>query len=363
MPTHNSENERIKRGYFAYLKEAKQRGEPSVDAATKALRRFEEDTHFRPFKNFHREQAVAFKRHLAEQCNARTGKPLSKATIHSTLAALKAFFIWLAGQPGYKSRLTYSDADYFNLSERDTRIARTRLEKPFPLMEHVLHVIGTMPAGEAIQCRDRALVAFILLTGARDGAVASLKLRHLDLKEGCVTQDGREVATKFGKSFKTTFLPVGDEVRRIVEEWVEYLTRELHWGPHDPLFPATRVEGGTGRAFEAVGLERRHWASAGPIRQVFRRAFTAAGLPYHPPHRLRDTLVVLGERLCRTPEEFKAWSRNLGHSGVLTTFTSYGDLSSTRQAEIIRALGRPRKTNAEALSLLAEATEALRRAD
>ena len=130
MPTHNPDNERLKRRYFSYLKEAKRRGEPSVDAAAKALSRFEHDTRFRSFKAFNPEQAVAFKRHLAEQTNVRTGKPLAKATIYSTLAALKALFVWLAGQPGFRSRLSYSDADYFNLSDRDARIARTRLDKP-----------------------------------------------------------------------------------------------------------------------------------------------------------------------------------------------------------------------------------------
>jgi integrase len=244
MPTHNAENERIKRRYFTYLKEAKRRGEPSVDAAAKALHRFEEDTRFRSFKAFNPEQAVAFKRHLAEKTGVRSGKPLSKATIHSTLAALKAFFVWLAGQPGYRSRLTFSDADYFNLSERDSRIARTRLEKPVPSLEQVQHVIRTMPEGDDLQRRDRAVLAFILLTGARDGAVASLKLKHLDLVEGCVVQDAREVATKFGKTFTTWFFPVGDDVRRVIEEWVGYLREKLLWGPDDPLFPATLMDQG-----------------------------------------------------------------------------------------------------------------------
>jgi hypothetical protein len=35
MLTHNPENERIKHRYFAYLREAQRRGEPSVDAAAK----------------------------------------------------------------------------------------------------------------------------------------------------------------------------------------------------------------------------------------------------------------------------------------------------------------------------------------
>src|ERR1700730_6996979 len=109
MPTHNPDNERIKRRYFAYLKEARRRGEPSVDAAAKALNRFEVHHRFRDFNAFHYEQPVAFQRHLAEQSTLRTGERFSKATLHSTLAAIKAFFFWLAGQNGYRSRFTYSD--------------------------------------------------------------------------------------------------------------------------------------------------------------------------------------------------------------------------------------------------------------
>lgn len=347
MPTHNPENERIKRRYFIYLKEAKRRGEPSVDAAAKALHRFEEDTRFRSFKTFNPEQAVAFKRHLAEQTGLRSGKPLSKATIFSTLAALKAFFTWLAGQPGYRSRLNFSDADYFNLSERDSRIARTRLEKPVPSLELVQHVLRKMPAGDDVQLRDRAVMAFILLTGARDGAVASLKLKHLDLVEGCVVQDAREVATKFAKSFTTWFFPVGGDVRQIVEDWADHLVTKLMWGPDDPLFPATRMVVGTNGLFGAAGLERRHWTSAEPIRKIFRRAFAAAGLPYYPPHRLRDTLARLGETCCPNAEAFKAWSQNLGHSGVLTTLTSYGEVPGMRQAEIIRGLAARREPSGD----------------
>ncbi len=39
MTKHTPENERIKRIYFAYLKEAKRYSEPTVDAAAKALSR------------------------------------------------------------------------------------------------------------------------------------------------------------------------------------------------------------------------------------------------------------------------------------------------------------------------------------
>lgn len=342
MTTHNADNERIKRRYFAYLKEAKRHSEQTVDAVAKAIARFEADTKYRDFKAFHFEQAIAFKRRLAEQRGKRSGEKLSKATLHATLAHLSRFFHWLAGQPGYKSRLQYSEADYFNLSEKEVRIATAKREQAGPTVEQVKHVLSTMAADTAVARRDRALIAFTLLTGARDSAIASMKLKHVDLVAGCVEQDAREVRTKFSKTFTTYFFPVGEGVRQIVEEWVTFLRTELLWGNDDPLFPATRVVLGVDHQFKAEGLERAHWSSAARIRSIFRSAFAQAGVTYFNPHSFRNTLVRLGQSVCQTPEEFKAWSQNLGHEQVLTTFLSYGQVGSGRQRELIRALGTPR---------------------
>ncbi len=210
------------------------------------------------------------------------GGKLSKATLHATLTQLRQFFFWLAGQPGYKARFQYSDADYFNLSEKDTRIATAQRERRAPTLEQVRRVIETMPSGNEIERRNRALVAFTLLTGARDSAIASMKLKHIDLKEGCVHQDAREVKTKFSKTFTTYFFPVGDGLRQIVAEWVGFLREEMVWGNDDPLFPATRIALGRSRQFESAGLERQHWSTATPIRTIFREAFERAGVALFP---------------------------------------------------------------------------------
>ena len=341
MTTHNAENERIKRIYFTYLKEAKRQSEQSVDSGAKALARFEGYTNFKGFKAFHTQQAIAFKNHLAKQKGQRSGEILSKATLHSTLSALRQFFLWLAGQPGYKSRFKYSDADFFNLSGKDTRIATTQREQKAPTLEQVKHVIASMPASTDIERRNRALVAFTLLTGARDSAIASMKLKHVDLIGNSVNQDAREVKTKFSKTFNIFFFPVGEDIRGIVAGWVVYLREEKLWGNDDPLFPATRIALGVSRQFEVEGLERAHWTTASPIRTIFRDAFVSAGLPYFNPHSFRNTLVQLDQDVCKSPEQFKAWSQNLGHEKVLTTFLSYGEVACQRQGEIIRDLATP----------------------
>jgi integrase len=333
----NAENERIKRDYLAYLTEAKRQSEKTVDQVAAAIAAFETSTGRKDFKRFHIEQAKAFKRHLASHVNAETGKPLAIATIHSRLMALKAFFQWLAGRPGFR-KIGYSDADYFNPSANDGRIASASREKAAPSVEQVLHVLATMPHGTDIEKRNRALIAFTLLSGARDDAIASMSVRHVDLVGRVVMQDARTVRTKRRKTFSTYFFPVGDGVESIVAEWIAHLKTVLLFGPDDPLFPKTRVASIEGAGFAAVGLERAHWTNTQAIRSIFREAFTAAGLPYFIPHSFRTTLVRLGETRCHNAEDFKAWSQNLGHEGVLTTFTSYGAVANHRQAEIFAAM-------------------------
>ena len=228
-------------------------------------------------------------------------------------------------------------------------------QQKFPTLEQIKHVLSKMPVGNEIERRNRALVTFTLLTGARDSAIASLKLKHVDLVAGCVNQDAREVKTKFSKTFSTFFFPVGEEVLEIVVAWVAYLRNEKLRGNDDPLFPATRVALGPDRQFAAEGLKREHWSNASPIRTIFREAFFGAGLPYFNPHSFRNTLVHLGEKVCKTPEQFKAWSQNLGHEKVLTTFLCYGEIEGHRQGEIIRNLVRPQKAVPSDADEIAEA--------
>jgi len=349
MAKHCPANERVKRDYFLYLKEAKACSDASVDSVAATIARFEQCNGHKDFKRFHKLQAVKFKEYLAAQKNAATGKPLSLATQGAMLHTLKIFFVWLAAQPGFKSRFTYADAHYFSQSDKDSRAAQTHTARPFPSLEQAQRVIRSMPAATVIEQRDRALMAFILLTGCRDRAAVSLNLQHIDLAAKLVWLDARNVTMKNSKTVTTYFMPVGDDIRAMFCAWIGTLKDDHQWGPCDPLFPATLMLHDPEHGFRAGGIKREHWTTANAVRRIFSDAFKHAGLPAFHPHSFRHTLAHLGMQICTTPEAVKAWSQNLGHEHVMTTFNSYGNVALDRQGEIIGGLGNPTQREADDL--------------
>lgn len=347
MQHYNPNNERIKKAYFRFLKEADRKSDSTIDGIRKAISRYETYTEFRDFKTFGREQAIAFKAHLAKTKTERTGAPLAKATMHSTMNALQAFVRWLACQPGYKSKINVTDIEYLNLSEKEVRAAMAPKPKRVPTLEQIETVVRLMPIKTIIERRDRAVVAFTILTGIRDRAMTSLRLKHIDLEMCRVVQDPREVHTKFSKQIVTYFFPVGALFREVTVDWLRELREVLLYGHDDPVFPRTRVSQDHDYHFVCDGLEPAFWGSAAPVRKIFRDAFERAGLSYFNPHSFRDTLAQLGKAKCRSPEEFEAWSKNLGHEHMLTTFRSYGQIDPHRQGELIKALGSEREEEAK----------------
>lgn len=334
----NTKNERLKRAYIEHRRDLDQNAEATLRAIEKAIRRFEEHTRLADFATFDKKQAMAFREALAVPRGGT--KQLSLATIRSTLRAVQEFFRWLSLQPGMKSRIKATDVAYLRLSEKDARAAAATPTKTFATMEQLKLVLETMPAGTVLERRDRAVFALIMLTGARDDAVASLRLRNVDLTRSLLVQDPASVRTKASKLIESVFLPLGESVERAFADWIAYLRADALYGPDDPVFPqtVTRIDPQLGPVADKV--KPVIWSNAAPIRTIFKRAFAAAGLPYHSPHRVRNSIVEFAYRTSRTPEEFKAFSQNLGHANVATTLLSYGQIPLSRQMELIRNAGK-----------------------
>lgn len=151
MSKHISNNLRIKRKYFVWLKEAKGLSEQSIDKAASAISTYEVFITDKDFRAFHAERVRGFKRHLSARKNGRTGAKISQASINGVLRELKSFFLFLADQPGYKSKITYSEAAYFSTERKSEIAARGGCWKPHPSPQQAKHVLTQMPAETVIR--------------------------------------------------------------------------------------------------------------------------------------------------------------------------------------------------------------------
>jgi len=335
MAEFNAINERMKRQYLGWLRDADGKDEKTLDQIAATLRDFEMTLGCKPFKAFHRDWARKYKTHLNQCRHHQTGKPLILTTKDGRLRQVKAFFKWLASQPGYKSRIDFTDVEYFNNNARDARAAHARRPVHYPSLEQCGHAFRLMPDSTEVERRNKAAFAFLMLTGARDGAAASLRLAHVDLVAGKVFQDGREVATKNGKTIETWYFPVDPMYRRGFENWVTYLREECICGPSDALFPKLQIGVLDGR-FASLGLSREPYSNGQAINAIIKDAFSAASLRSFSAHSIRKTLAMLMDKVCTTMEQRKAWSQNLGHEHLATTVSSYMPVTSERQGELIQ---------------------------
>ena len=256
MRTHNARNERIKRKYYDWLREALGHTDATIDQVASSIDRFEAYARFADFSSFHVERVKAFKAKLADEVSPRTKERLSHPTIYATLNALRAFFKWLAGQPGYKQSFSFGDWDYFTPTGVTASIARHTAPRA-PTLEEVQRVVSLMPASTELELRNWAVVAFLAVTAGRVNAVASFRLGHLDIEERVILQDARVVRTKNRKTFPTWFFPIDDNLEEIVIAWAWYLLNEKGWTARDPLFPSTFVAIQPSGGFGASEIERK----------------------------------------------------------------------------------------------------------
>ena len=339
MSEYNTKNELVKKQYEDALLHGKHRDPKTVQAVWRSINQFEDFTDHADFRSFGAEQAKSFKAWLEKQSNPK-GELLSLSTVRSTLANLREFFEWLAIHPHYIRRMDGRAVQYLRLSDNANRAARASREKAPPTLEELALALGGMPDGTEVEKRDRAVFAFMIITGVRDASLVSLKIKDVDIARRTVWQDPRHVRTKRRKTIVTHFMrQIMPQAEDIVLAWLAFATDSLQLGPNDPLFPKTRVVVNPDTlSFEAQGLSREHWADAQPVREVFRAAFYAVNLPYYNPHLIRKTICKWALKHC-TQREFKAISQNMGHEYAMTTYNAYGQLTVDEQLEIIDGIG------------------------
>jgi integrase len=342
IPRHNQANDRLKREYLSELENEDGRSIQTADQVRHAIDRLERYTGFKDFKTFNRELGLGFKEQILESRSERTGQAISIARAGSILKAVQKFILWLYENGKMPRGFKPAIVKCLNLRTGDERRAKVKPPRRFAPFGDYKRAILAMPTATETERRDQAVMAMLLTTSMRVSALIDLKIRDVDFEKSYIFQDPRHMRTKFRKSIDTFLLPVGDDIRAIIQNWVRYLIVDRQFGPDDPIFPKTAVPVGVDGEFKAAGVSRNHWTTGTTVRKVFREAFARIGLRYSDPHTTRHTLTQYAYSLNLTLEEAKAWSQNLGHDDLLTTLNSYGQIARERQGELIGGLATRR---------------------
>ena len=340
-------NEMTKREFFAFLKNSERFSDDSVHAFEKALLYWEDFTRTDDILSFNDKQAIAFRDWLKAKNRKGSEHTISLSYCYDILRHLRKFFEWLSKQP--KSKINATHIGFLNLSRKESRMATRTRKVDTPTLEEVLKVLENVEGKTEVEKRDRALIAFTLLTGARISAIASLRMKNFDRRRLILEQDSASgVKTKYSKQILTALFPLPDEKPlAFFLAWFDYLEKERQFAPNEPIFPATKVEQGKeSLSYYSSGIvEPVFWSGASSARKIFEKRFKEAGVPYYHPHTFRHLIVKEFIKARLTEEEKKAISQNLGHADVGTTFGSYGygKISADRQVDIVRGikLGHP----------------------
>ena len=340
MNTALYENETIKREFFEQLKGARGFSKSSIRSHAEAIHQWEVFTKHEDFCMYEKSKAIAFTEWLnTRPAKTKSGK-ISLVTQYNYLRRIKKFFSWLADQPGYKSKIIKNDIEYMRLSKADAQIARSGTTKKMPTFEDARKIIDGIKSNSEIEMRDRALISFALITGARIFAIVSLKMKSFDKELRQIDQNpGDGVKTKNSKRILTTFFPIGwDEPEKHFMEWYKYLESK-DFGPNSPIFPATAGSFGE-HSYSKGMIGQDAWVGTGAARKIFEKRCKNVGLPYFHPHSFRHLVVNLLSKKRLTEEEKRAISMNLGHENVGTTFGSYGygSMSNENAVKIVQKL-------------------------
>ena len=165
----------------------------------------------------------------------------------------------------------------------------------------VRRLLKSFDTGNVVGLRDRAIVATLIFTAARIGAVAGLKI-------GSFTQDGGFPAFRLTeKGGKEREIPIRRDLERYISAYVK--AGGLADDPRDsPLFRST-----TARSKRLTGLGM----SAGDMGHMLKRRLKDAGLPTHlSPHSFRVATItdLLGQGFPLEDVQFLA-----GHADPRTT--------------------------------------------
>lgn len=343
-PSLHFENDRL---LYRWQKYAQRHSAKTVQQHLAAIRYCEHVTRGKPFIHFTTDDACAVREDLKRRASPDAEDHLSASSIRHIVSHLRHFFEWVFKQEGYK-RLPKDIPDNLQLPKAITAAAGKAPPKAYPSVQDAKDLLRAMPSRSMKDQRARAIFALAFLGGLRADTLMSLRVKHINVAERRIYQDGKVTRTKNGKSITIVWFLIPNVFAEVVTEWVDTL-EGLGFEGDDALFPDLKWL----QRSKVIGTKERDtirvMTTTNAVTQAFDVACQATAHRY-TPHGARHTLAAERDLRPLTRIERKAWSENLGHENEQTTVAHYGKLSEELRLDVMGNIGPGEKTSLRELA-------------
>ena len=284
-----------------------------------------------------------FKDELRRRRGLGGSEGLSWSTVLHTLDRCGVLIGWLQRRSGIEM-----DPDlpgYFKLSRKERAAESSAVKGTSLIFDQALCIFAGMPESEAIELRNRAIIAMFITTGIRVAALITLRGKHVNMHTRWINQDPREVSTKFGKHIRTYCLDLGAGLLDAIRQWAQW--REANgFSDNAPFFLPDRYmqSNGIGLGYRPVEIEAPQcWKSDASIQRIIKNAAQVVGLPEEgiSSHDFRKILhPFLSKRGNMMIIEEVALQLNLGHTPHETIRKHYATMPDGEREVILDELCR-----------------------
>lgn len=277
-----------------------------------------------------------FPEYLLTARNDGRAVPLTPGRMEKTLAFARDLFLWAKREHPGRFR-TIRDPWIQSLQVRRSAGAQSRLKRrEFYTLEEIMKIVDTeTPEENTLRfLRDKAALAFLFISGMRDGAFVTLPIGAVDIPNRRIFQlPELGIQTKNSKAAVTTLLPI-PRLLEIVSAWDARL-RTVSQDPHFAWYTRLGWDGEALDPNDLIAAHRKYTGRVTSLRQGLIDLCRRAGVEYKSPHKARHGHGVYGIKRARTMAELKALSQNMMHANIATTDGTYGNLVEDDVADII----------------------------
>lgn len=320
----NPANEEIKQDYRFYLKHQRdfKLNNDSIKDKMSKIDKYDEFFNYADFMSFDTNKGVKYYDYLIERFEQNQ---IEMTTVLSYLMTIKEFLYWYFSNHKCKARKKLLESLVTLEPKAEHKRLAQRLEYvEYPTQEEFEQIIS-FPEKTILDKRDKAILAFLYVSGARINAVATATIKSFDEKKMIFFQDPLEgVKTKYSKHIISILLEFDKKYYEIIRNWISFLKAEHGFKDGDPLFPVVKDV-----------VKKNFMNGEGDYRKMIAKRCRDVSLPEYHPHAFRHAHIYKALSYVSNGWQFRALSQNVGHESMMTILEKYAKMKPEEYMRVL----------------------------